>query len=237
VRDVRHDRTVANEQSGGTRPRPGMSAWLALGLALGWLAVLATFVRGVGSLLTTWAASVALAVLVVRRRPAAPVTVTSDHAVSPTRPATPSSEVSASRTDPPVSGGIAEIGQSGSAGKSAESVESAEEENEPGSAGHQVDVTEAPGSSTTGTPESYAAVRTATQPALPSVPAAETAIVRGLQVLTAAEVALVLRVDVEAIILAIGNGELPGNRIGSHWRVDQEALVRWLLGSYRSPVT
>jgi excisionase family DNA binding protein len=50
-------------------------------------------------------------------------------------------------------------------------------------------------------------------------------------------VASVLRVDADVIILAIGNGELPGNRIGNHWRVDQEALVRWLQGTYRNPVS
>jgi excisionase family DNA binding protein len=55
-----------------------------------------------------------------------------------------------------------------------------------------------------------------------------------LRVLTAAEVASVLRVDIDAIILAISSGELPGNRIGTKWRVDQEALIHWLQGAYRN---
>ena len=40
-----------------------MSAWLPPGLALGWLAVLASFVHGVASLLIAWGASVFLVVL------------------------------------------------------------------------------------------------------------------------------------------------------------------------------
>jgi excisionase family DNA binding protein len=53
-----------------------------------------------------------------------------------------------------------------------------------------------------------------------------------LLVLTAEEVASVLRVDLDLVITSISNGELPGNRIGSHWRIDQRALVQWLQGAY-----
>ena len=56
--------------------------------------------------------------------------------------------------------------------------------------------------------------------------------VSGLQVLTAEEVASVLRVDTELVITSISNGEFPGNRIGSHWRVEEGALTRWLEGPY-----
>jgi excisionase family DNA binding protein len=56
-----------------------------------------------------------------------------------------------------------------------------------------------------------------------------------LRVLTAAEVASVLRVDIDTIIGAISNGDLPGNRIGNQWRVDYEALVRWLQCTYGKP--
>ena len=54
----------------------------------------------------------------------------------------------------------------------------------------------------------------------------------GLRVLTATEVAAVLRVDTDVITTAISNGELPGNRVGDHWRVEQGALARWLQGAY-----
>jgi len=57
-----------------------------------------------------------------------------------------------------------------------------------------------------------------------------------LRVLTAEEVASALRVDADLIITSIINGELPGNRIGSHWRVDQRALTRWLEGPYGNRV-
>jgi excisionase family DNA binding protein len=53
-----------------------------------------------------------------------------------------------------------------------------------------------------------------------------------LRVLTAEEVASVLRVDTALIITSITTGELPGNRIGGHWRIDQGALTRWLQGPY-----
>lgn len=57
-------------------------------------------------------------------------------------------------------------------------------------------------------------------------------VVPQLQVLTAEEVASVLRVDIGQVISSISKGELPGNRLGSHWRVDHGALVRWLQGPY-----
>jgi excisionase family DNA binding protein len=57
-----------------------------------------------------------------------------------------------------------------------------------------------------------------------------------LRVLTAEEVASVLRVDLTLVITSIANGELPGNRIGRHWRIDQGALMQWLQGSYQAPL-
>ena len=62
---------------------------------------------------------------------------------------------------------------------------------------------------------------------------AEAAVTLGLRVLTATEVAAVLRVDTDVITTAISNGELPGNRVGEHWRVEHGALTRWLQGAYR----
>lgn len=60
----------------------------------------------------------------------------------------------------------------------------------------------------------------------------ESAVMPGMRVLTATEVASVLRVDIDAIIRAIRNGELPGNRIGEDWRVEAGALENWLQGAY-----
>ena len=88
--DLRHDRAVANGKSDGMSPWLRISAWLPPGLALGWLALLATFVQGVGTLLTAWAATVSLVILVVlryQRRPAAP-----SDSVPPT-PAAPVSSI------------------------------------------------------------------------------------------------------------------------------------------------
>ena len=66
---LRDDRTVANRENDGMGPRLRISAWLPPGLALGWLAILATFVQGVTTLLTTWAATLSLVVLLVRGFP------------------------------------------------------------------------------------------------------------------------------------------------------------------------
>jgi len=52
-------------------------------------------------------------------------------------------------------------------------------------------------------------------------------------VLTDAEAADLLRVDQATIITAIQGGELPGNRIGGHWRIRTESLLAWLDGSYQ----
>ena len=35
-----------------------------------------------------------------------------------------------------------------------------------------------------------------------------------------------------ALSALTGEARLPGNQIGSHWRIGQGALVRWLRGSY-----
>lgn len=152
---------MANGSSQRRGPLSRPSAWLAPGLALTWLATLATFVHGVVNLFLHWVATVFLALLVVfavrlvRRR--------SRPAVGPVPRATVPAGVEAS-----------------------------------------------PHPDITGSPVSSE-----------------------LQVLTADEVASILRVDKDAVIRSIGAGEFPGNRIGEDWRVDSGALVRWLQGAYR----
>ncbi len=54
-------------------------------------------------------------------------------------------------------------------------------------------------------------------------------------VLIDAEAADLLRVDQATIITAIQGGELPGNRIGVHWRIRTESLLTWLDGIYDPP--
>lgn len=53
------------EESGGKSPRLRVSAWLPPGLALAWLATLATLVRGVGIALAAWGATVSAVLLAV----------------------------------------------------------------------------------------------------------------------------------------------------------------------------
>ena len=203
VRHLRHDRVVANGESDRMGTRPRISAWLPPGLALSWLAVLATFVHGGSRLLAVWAATAlftflfVLLILQVRRRIGG---------ASGTRPQTGSDLAAA----PEGSSATTEL-------SSATSSQTAPlpSETEEGTAGK-------------------AASDTAGQTA--QLATTEALAVLELRILTAAEVASMLRVDTGVITKAISDGEFPGNRIGSHWRVDQGALTRWLQGKYRDPV-
>jgi excisionase family DNA binding protein len=48
------------------------------------------------------------------------------------------------------------------------------------------------------------------------------------EVLTAAEAAVLLRVDEAAVVGGAASGDLPGQRIGGQWRFGREALLAWL---------
>ena len=88
-------------------------------------------------------------------------------------------------------------------------------------------------------PEDTATTRSpisADQPLTGKPPVAAGLITPELRVLTAEEVASVLRVDLDLVTRSITSGELPGNRIGGHWRIDQGALMQWLQGSYEAPL-
>jgi excisionase family DNA binding protein len=61
--DLRHHRAMDTEESGGKSLRLRVSAWLPPGLALAWLATLATLVRGVGMALAAWGATVSALLL------------------------------------------------------------------------------------------------------------------------------------------------------------------------------
>ena len=50
----------------------------------------------------------------------------------------------------------------------------------------------------------------------------------GDEVMTPAETAALLRLDEEAVLGAARDGDLPGRRIGGHWRFSREAILAWL---------
>jgi excisionase family DNA binding protein len=152
---------MANGSSHRREPWSRPSAWLWPGLALTWLATLATFVHGVINLLLHWVATVFLALLVVFA--ARLVWRRSRTAAGPTIRAALPADAEAPR-HPDTTGSV---------------------------------------------------------------------VTSELRVLTADEVASILRVDKNAVIKSIGAGEFPGNRIGKDWRVDSRALDHWLQGAYR----
>ena len=49
-------------------------------------------------------------------------------------------------------------------------------------------------------------------------------------VMTGLEAAKLLRISPNELIAAIRDGQLPGNRIGDHWRIRTESLMTWLDG-------
>jgi excisionase family DNA binding protein len=233
---------VANGKSDGTGPWLRVSAWLPPGLALGWLATLATFVRGVGTLLTAWAATVSLVVgtvslivLLARLRPTvspsnAPQTRTrtSGH-VSPTPPDPTSPDIPPTVPTP---SDVEEREADGAAhlASAKENVTTSASRKLESTSGRSDRAEYSPrDSAPRSAPDSTVsgAVGPTEQLATPDI-----AVMLGLRVLTAAEVASVLRVDANVIIRAISNGEFPGNRVGDHWRVDHAAVARWLLGKY-----
>lgn len=209
---------MANGKSDGTGPPLRISAWLPPGLALGWLAVLATFVHGVGGLLTAWAATVSLAVLLARWHPAA--SSAAARAGGSDQDPMPSSTASLPDRDEEARGGA-------DSANTTENAATPTRGPDPTSAPKSTDEPAPGDSSTRSAPSATVSTGQTEQSAT-----AEIATVFGLQVLTAAEVASVLRVDANLIVAAISNGELPGNRIGSHWRVNHGALARWLQGRY-----
>jgi excisionase family DNA binding protein len=194
---------VGNGKSDGRGPSRRISAWLPPGLALGWLAVLATFVHSAGRLLAIWATTgflgtlLVLLVLLVDRR-----TAGATGSRSETEP-----NSSAALDDPSADEPASPTVHQGVTTPS----------------GPEQRIAASMVSSTTGQAERHAT--------------AEISASLNLRVLTAEEVASVLRVGEDEIIKAIGDGKLPGNQIGSDWRVDQGALTRWLQGKYKDPLS
>jgi excisionase family DNA binding protein len=184
---------------------PRVSAWVPPGLALAWLATLASLVHNTGVMLIAWGATVSvvlLAVLVLQRRRAARGRSSSDSAAAE-----------------------ADTDSTGAEAAAADHVAALSARDAVSGAASPLDTAGMP---TTGQSEvTRQAVEVTPYPSVVSG-----LIMPELLVLTAEEVASVLRVDLDLVITSISNGELPGNRIGSHWRIDQRALMRWLQGPY-----
>jgi len=232
---------MANRKSDEAGLRPRVSAWLPPGLALGWLALLATFVHGAGRLLAAWAATMAiaatiaiaattaLAVLFGQRRTAGSTTDSPEASRHSGEAPDRVSATTAARTSQ-----HARQSTATSPRDKEESAHSAAAQNATASMPH------IPGSSSDAGPIVHdRSPKSETGPTVSEPPghsdeqaAAALAVTLGLRVLTAAEVASVLRVDASAVVAAISHGEFPGNRIGTQWRVDHGALMRWLQGGY-----
>jgi len=212
---------MADGKSDGMDPWLRMSAWLPAGLALGGLAVLATFVHGVASLLIIWGATVFLAVVIIAL-------------LAGLRRIASSRSRSKTVGSPAAQQGLLPDERTGN--NTAQSASATE--NAATSLSHSSDSPSGPSSRAEPVPSGNATTSVRNTPASSTagptgqLEIAEIAVPLGLRVLTATEVASVLRVDIDVIITAIGNGELPGNRIGNHWWVDLGALTRWLQGTY-----
>jgi excisionase family DNA binding protein len=199
---------------------PRVSAWVPPGLALTLLATLATLIHNTDIMLAVWGATVSLVFLAasVARR-----AYTSRRRGLPgaaTVQAIPAGTVLTSPVPAAYTGSTgarASIADDQAAARCAPHTES----------GTAVDAG--------GTVRPSLA--TGQTPAATSYPPVSSGLfMPELLVLTAEEVALVLRVELDLVITSLSNGELPGNRIGSQWRIDQRALAQWLQGAYGDPL-
>ena len=230
VPDLGHDLVVDNGKRDRAEPSLRMSVWLPPGLALGWLALLATFVHGVGALLAAWATTVSLAVLLARGR--------AD--TSPGDRGEADRDTDAPDDDTRTSSGVSPSTPSGGDDEPRDSTTSSADlaDNAATTAPRGPDAGFIPSPSGESTladrPPRVRPGDVVSGPSRQTEQLATKEIIEtlGIRVLTADEVASVLRVNAKVIVAAISNGELPGNRIGTHWRVDYGALTRWLQGKY-----
>jgi len=195
-----------------------VSAWLPLGLALGWLATLATLIHSVAVAVGDWAATVSLVVLLLllaRRRQPSPHTDSSG--TVPAQPVPAGTAAIVSATAP-----VASAADARSGGENHPPIA-------PDSPSRVPDTAAAPASARPGTATDVTGKHQA------GLPHAVSPIASELRVLTAGQVALAFGVEERLVIEAISDGHLPGNQFGGKWLIHQGTLVRWLRGSYREP--
>jgi excisionase family DNA binding protein len=198
---------------------PRVSAWVPPGLAVALLATLATLIHSTRIMLVVWGATVALVLLVA---PVARRAYTSRGRDVPGAASVTAVPVGTVPTGPVP----ADTGSTGTRAPTADDQAAAP------SAPHTASGTAVdPGGAARPSVDTGQTAAATTYP-----PTASGPIMPGLLVLTAEEVASVLRVNLDLVITSISNGELPGNRIGSDWRIDQRALVQWLQGAYGDPL-
>jgi excisionase family DNA binding protein len=208
-----------------------VSAWLPPGLALAWLATLATLIHNIGVMLAAWGATVSLVLL--------GVLLARHHA--PRRYGSPGATTAKPVLTRPASEGLDATGTVPTDTGSAATGQPATQGMPHAPAGIDGKGEEPRGATTPPGPVGAATTRpsTGTDQTLTGnsdPPAATGLLAPELRVLTAEEVASVLHVDLDLVIRSITNGKLPGNHIGSHWLIDQGALMQWLQGSYEAPL-
>jgi hypothetical protein len=196
-----------------------VSAWLPPGLALGWLATLATLIHSVAVAVGDWAATVSLVVLLLllaRRHQPSPHRDSSGTA--PAQPVSAGTAATVSAAAPVAPSGA----EARSGGENHPSIALDSPSRVPGTAA-------APASARPDTITDVTGKHQAGPPHAVSPIAPE------LRVLTAGQVALAFGVEERLVIEAISDGHLPGNHFGGKWLIHQGTLVRWLRGSYREP--
>ena len=238
--NVRDDLVVAKGGSMRAKLQLRVSAWLPPGLALAWLALLATLIHSVASVLTAWAATVCMVILL--RLYWSHRTLHRQQGETSSRPSSSAKPAEAAPLLPVDAGAEAQSATARGPAGIGRSVDARAEMTAP-SSGRPVLVTPTPepeGSHPV--VQAEPTVRQVTRPASSTTSAPSATMGSGrpdlaarFQILTAGEVASVLRVKKDLIVDAIKDGELPGNRIGPHWRVDQALLTRWLYGNYEQP--
>ena len=53
------------------------------------------------------------------------------------------------------------------------------------------------------------------------------------EVLTAEQLAALLQLDVETVRKLAANGDIPGRKVGGHWRFSRQAVLDWLAAATR----
>lgn len=199
---------------------PRVSAWVPPGLALALLATLATLIHNTGIMLTAWGATTGCMVLLF-------ALVAWRARTSRRRSLSGAATVNAVPAGPDLTKPT-----SADTGSAEMPALAADDQADAPSASHTASgaAVDPPGTARPSGVTGQTAV------AMTYPPIASDLIMPELLVLTAEEVAAVLRVELDLVIASISNGELPGNRIGHHWRIDQRALMQWLQGSYGDPL-